>query len=66
MDSKHPLEVLIFIFNIYVWGSVEFFSLGLFALSTASSQLVLAYLHVNEATIGLNCVATVMPLICNV
>lgn len=49
-----------------MWGSVEFFSLGLFALSTASSQLVLAYLHVNEATIGLNCVATVMPLICNV
>lgn len=66
LDSKHPLEVFIFIFNIYVWGSVEFFSLSLLVLSTASSQRVLAYLHVNEATIDLNCVATLMPLICNV
>lgn len=32
----------------------------------ASSQLVLAYLHLNGATISRNCVATVIPLICNV
>lgn len=32
----------------------------------ASSQLVLAYFHLNRSTISCNCVATVIPLICNV
>lgn len=32
----------------------------------ASSQLILAHLHLNGTTISPNCVATVMPLICDV
>lgn len=41
----------------------------LFALSGLSQlplQLVLAYFHLNGPTINRNCVATVIPLICNV
>lgn len=37
-----------------------------FQRSAVSSQLVLTYFHLNAETISCNCVATVIPLICNV